>query len=329
MASSRSLAQAKEWAPQAFAAAEGIRDRAEAAHAAGNGATAAALAEHSLAAFQHAVVLARLAQAEQRVASATQQQTVMQQQLDALQTSQKAVAERATALELEYKVARDAEGLEPIAAADPKREAARRLAARSIVEGARLLCLAARLLDEAAPVAPLQEQLDALDADLDASPRPTPINEAVRLRSSCLRQLTDVRRGQHQRDPAADPADVLLSRVSTTLPDSRPFRDDRGVVVAVPDPFSTTGGLTAAARRTLGQLIEIARSNAGFPILAVLHHRARDGKPTRTALEQWLVSKPLPRATVHDARDRLPASVHPVRASGANDSRVEFVFVSR
>jgi len=326
--SSAPVQDAKEWAPQAFAHAEQLRQRAEEAHASGLRQEAAALAEQALAAYEHAVILARAAQATQRVATAKQQLSVEREQLRALESAQREVAAQADALELEYKVARDAEPLHPIEAADATREAARRTAARSILQNARLLCLAARLLDSDAPVTPLQQRADALEATLQTSPRPTPIDEAVSLRSACLSLLTDVRREGHRKSPAEDPADVLLSQLSTALDGAAPFRDDRGVVVPLWSAFGKSGALSDGARAQLARLAEIAAANPSFAVMAVVHGPGNSASATRE-LQKWLASNGLGKAPVEDAAERLPATVLPVRGAPTSTGRIEFVFVAR
>ncbi len=334
VAASEPVDHAKQWAPQAHARAEQLRTKAAEAHDDGDTQAAAALANHAIAAYQRALVLARLAQAEHRIAGAKQELAELQEQRDSLRSAQQAVAVQVQRLELEYKVARDAEPLEPIDKADPKREAARRVAARSIIESARLLCLAAKVAGgasddvQSATVSQLETQLGALEQRLESSPAPTPIDEAYRLRSDCLRAVTRLRDQRRAEAPANDPSDVLLTRLSESFPASPPFRDDRGVVVTLTSPFDDGGGLTPGAITSLSHLAEVSAQNTSFEAMLVLH-----GKPStsRTSnLKQWVEKQPgLEAAIVHDAETRLPASAGHVAGTPAESSRIEFVFVPR
>ncbi len=317
----------EQWAPQAHAKAGNLLQQAEAAQSSGKVDLAAALAEHALAAYQRAQVQSRISQAEQRLARAKHQLATLTQQHHALQSSQKEVASRAEAVELEYKVVRDAEPLAPIEAADPKREAARRVAARSIIEGARLLCMAASLLDPDTSLSNLMGKMDSLESRLDESPRPTPVDEAVALRSACLERLTEIRMKQQRQSPARDDADVLLSRLSSAVADARVFRDDRGVVVPIEPAFDSKGTLAKTAQKLLSELLEIARANPGFPLMVVVHGRPEGSAPAAENVRRSLSQAENSTVTVVDAGDRLPASVMPTAAS-KHATRLEFVFVA-
>lgn len=318
--------QLRHWAPQALAKAEGLREQAEQAQEAGDVALANALAEHALAAFAHARVLARLASAEQRLAAAKQEKTTIEQEMQALTSMQQVAAQRADTLELEYKTVRDAEPLHPVEAADPKREAARRVAARSILEAARLLCLSAKLLDERAAADPLLGRAAELELKLEQSPSPTPIDQAVKLRSGCLQLLTDTRRAALQEAPADDAADVLFTKLAAALPDLRPFRDDRGVVVSLPAAFDRAGKLTEDTRERLQALVEVARANPSFPLMAVVHHAQQPAAVAQQAVQDWFTAhgSGVRGLKVHNAGERLPASVRPTRIG----PRLEIVFVA-
>jgi hypothetical protein len=334
VAASEPVEHAKKWAPQAYARAEQLREKANQAQEDGATDEAEALAGHAIAAYQRALVLARLAQAEDRIATANAQLAELKEQRDLLDTAQRAVAAQVQRLELRYKVARDAEPLEPVEKADPKREVARRVAARSIIETAQLLCLAAEIIDphggDQSPkdIAKLREQLSKLEQSLEGSLAPTPIDEAYRLRSGCLRALTQRRQKTQAGDPAADPADVLLSQLSNALPEHPPFRDDRGVGVALLSPFDARGGLTQQARATLDQLAQIAQANSEFKSMLVIH-----GKGDRArvdSVKRWLQNhEHLADAALHDAGTKLPAAVGAVAGAKPHTGRLEFVFVPR
>src|SRR5690606_26368101 len=108
------------------------------------------------------------------------------------------------------------------------------------------------------------------------SPAPTPIDEAYRLRSDCLRAVTRLRDQRRAAAPADDPSDVLLTRLSEALPASPPFRDDRGVVVTLEEPFDERGALSPNAIATLTRLAEVLGQSDPFQAMLVLH-----GKPSR------------------------------------------------
>jgi hypothetical protein len=319
----------RQWAPQAFAHAAQLQVQAEDAFDEGKSEQSAALAEHALAAYQGAVALARLAKAEQRVASAQQKLTLMRQERDELRTSQRDVAAQADALELEYKVVRDQEPLEPITAALPGREAARRSLALSITEQARLLCIAARLTDPKLELTAQERALDELERVLQGSPSPTPVNQAVELRSACLRALSEQRRRHALSAPAQDPSDVLLAELSRALPETPPFRDDRGVVVTLADAFDAKGP-RAKVLDALTTLTQVARANPEFAVLVVTHDsRSRTlAAAAKAPLERWRLDSALPRLALHHAGDRLPAVIAPIKGAPPTDPRLEFVFVA-
>jgi hypothetical protein len=371
LAESPSLEQARRWAPQAVAHAEQLRDEAEAAHDDEKPDEAAALGDRAVAAYERAVALARLARAEQRAASAEQKLSSLQSERALLQKSQVDLAAQADALELQYKVARDAEPLEPIEKSSASREAARRRLAESVIEEARLLCVAARLLDpnaaaqtatrekselettpsqqlsaggagvQPAPastgLAPTldrpsaEQRLDGLEQRLASAPVPTPVNEAVLLRSECLTALTAARREKRLAAPASDPADQLLAELSEAFAGSAPFRDDRGVVISVSAPLNARSELTPAASELLQRLARVSRAHPEFPILLVQHGkspRASEREQPSQALQRWLNDNAPSRASLRHAGDRLPATVAPVRGAKPSDSRLDFVFVA-
>src|SRR4029434_3356718 len=108
---------------------------------------------------------------------------------------QRRVSAEADDLEMRIKVAEDALPLAPNAAGSPEREKARLETARTLVSQARLLCTATRLLD--AKREGLGADLDKLtqvEKTLAGTPKAAPIDTAIQLRSTCLKQLTLARR---------------------------------------------------------------------------------------------------------------------------------------
>jgi hypothetical protein len=321
--------RAAQLAPQAFANAKQLRERAERAYEDGNRETAEIFAEHALAAFQHAVVQARLVRARQRI---QQNEATLAQNEAALvrvtSMQQKTEAE-AKALELRLRVVRDAEPREPIERSSPAREAARREAAISILEATRLLCLAARMLDPSREATQaITGELDALERRLRERETPTPIDRAMSLRGECLRALTLTRREARKASPERDPTDVLFVQLNNALPEEYPIRDDRGVVVSTTRVF--TGhkhDIDEAGRALVSSLAQIATANPDFPLMVVVHTPG-DATERMLALKKALAEAGHDRATFHAAGDRIPRTVQPIRGAPEPPVRVEFVLVS-
>lgn len=320
----------KQLAPQEFAHAVQLRERADAAHAEGDRDAAQILAEHSLAAFQHAGVQARMARARERIAQGRAQLLQAETELVQLTRTQQATEARAKALELRARVVRDAEPLEPVASAGPAREAARREAAAAIIEVARLLCLSARMLDSEQEVTNRHAQeVDALERELARGQQPVPIDRAMTLRADCLRSLTLTRRAARQASPEADPADVLLVQLKGALPRSYPVRDDRGVVIESTEVFGDQGAALGEPGKELTRtLAQVASANPSFPLLVVVHGPDHLAADRMKALSEALTQAGAGSARVHSAGQRLPSAIAPVKGSRAAKSRVEFVLVA-
>jgi hypothetical protein len=134
-------------APQAYADAELRRTQAEQAFTDDKQVSAQILSEQALAAYTRATVQARLARAQSALAdeqARLAKATLVQADLDAQQ--QRFLLE-AEALETRLKVVRDAEPLPINAPASAEREQARLAAAKALLSQAKLLCMAARLLE--------------------------------------------------------------------------------------------------------------------------------------------------------------------------------------
>jgi hypothetical protein len=317
-------------APQAFAHAKQLQQRAEQALEDGDRESAEILAEHALAAYQRALVAARLVRAQQRIDTSQAALDSAETELTRLTQAQQETEAAAKTLELRARVIRDAEALVAVEKASPEREAARQVAASSIVEAARLLCLSARMLDPNADKGgKLSAELDALESRLRNRETPTPIAQAMTLRAECLRTLTLTRRAANQTAPETDPADVLLVQLEKALPAQRSIRDDRGVVLidgAVFDARSKT--LTEAGKQRVQQVAEIARANPSFPLLVVVHGPESLGREQQAALEQALAQHSVKGSVVRAAGTRLPATVAPVKGAPSGEQRVEFIWVA-
>lgn len=324
--------EARQLAPQAYANAERLRLEAESAFDGGELERARALGEQSLAAFERATTQANLARAEQRVALAQKDLTDTEQELAGLQAHQQKLDAEIRALELRYKVERDAEPRVAIAPASPQREAARRAAARSTSEQARLFCVAAQLLEpqQRDELGAQLESVDSLQAGLSKARPSESISEALDLRAACLQALTRARR----QAPAADtPAgSSLLSRLTAALPDTAPFEDDRGVVIVEEDLVGAAHDtLGAAARQRLQRLAEVAQAHPQLPVLVVIHSEQGEQGSARLLdeLKRELAHVGLQRAVLHHSGNRLPTAARLVKGAKPNANRIEFVFVTR
>jgi outer membrane protein OmpA-like peptidoglycan-associated protein len=323
--------ESKRLAPQAHARAELLRRRADQAFDSGDRAAAQGLGEHALAAYTHAFVLSRVTKAEQQLATARQSLAKAQSELTRLDEEQKRVSAEADDLELRVKVARDAIPLTPNAPASAEREAARRDAALALAGQARLLCLAARLLDgKLEGIGPTSAKVDALEQKFGKG-APVPIDEAIVLRSSCLKLLTEARRPNQRTAPASGQEDALfaeLTQVNTLMP----FRDDRGIVVTLRGLFGKTEALSTAGAEQLALLGRVAKAHPAFPVLVVVHASqgaatARDSKRAE-AIAQALRAAGAARVEAQTAGGAQPVSDPARPGAAARNERVEIVFVS-
>ncbi len=322
--------EARQLAPQAHANAERLRLEAESAYESGELELARALGDHSLAAFERATTQAHLARAEERVVLAQHDLARVEQELANLEAHQQQLEAEVRALELRYKVERDAEPRVAIEPASPRREAARRAAARSTSEHARLLCVAARLLGEQADeLAKLLGSLDSLQSQLSKAAPSESISTALDLRAACLQALTRARR-QDPPEGAPSPAS-LLSQLATAMPDAAPFEDDRGVVVVQYDFVGPTpAALKPAAQQRLKQLAEVAQAHPTLPLLVVVHSDRGEAASSSVLdlMKTELSRAGLDRAVLHHSGNRLPSAARLVSGAKQNANRLEFVFVT-
>jgi hypothetical protein len=327
----RSTAAARETAalaPQAYLEADKTYRDAERAFDSGDRAGAQILGEQALAAYARAQVLARLARADSRLANASDRRTLAQKELEGVEAEQQHAAAEADDLEMRARVVRDALPLTPTEPASPDRERARLAAARAIALQARLLCVATQMLSSDTPgVIDAFKSLDALDAALDAKPARTPIDEAVRLRSTCLAELTKVRRPGTIASVEAGKPDALLEDLGKA--GLEPARDDRGVIVVLRSTFQENA-LTPEATQRVATLAQVARAHPDFPVLVVLHGlhgaTARDTARNDT-LVKALRDAGAPKVEGRVAGDALPVSP-PHGPGAARNERVEIVFVA-
>jgi hypothetical protein len=324
-------AEARALAPQAFAKAELIFERASAAHDEGNPASAQILGEHALASYGRAFVLARLAKAEQRSAEAELALRKAKAELAALDEKQRFVVAAADDLEKRVRMLEDALPLAPNVPASPDREKARREAARAMASQARLLCLASRLLDPKAPgLADSVGQLDLLDKELTKPQAPVPIDEAVRVRSACLKHLTLVRRQKARSAPAEGLADALLAELSRSG-ELMPFRDDRGVVVVLRGVIPVSGTPAQELAQRIALLGRVAKAHPDFPVLVVVHSakgRSADDERRAKAVGDALRQAGASNVETHSAGSAQPVAAPDRPGSAARNQRIEIVFVA-
>lgn len=325
--------EAKLLAPQAYLRAEQLRTRASAAYDAGDIAGAQILSEHAIAAYEHAVVLARVVKAEQRQRTAQAQQHDLREQLTRLEHEQRAANLEAEQMELRVKVARDALPLPKSEPATGDRALARMEAARALTTQARLLCVAARLIDpKLEGVTQALAEVDAIVARLRTPP--APIDAAVAARSRCLARLTAARRPNLAQAPSAGASDALLAELSRTG-ELYPFRDDRGVVVTLRDLFANATGaaeIGAAGKSTIEALGRVARAHPEFPVLVVVHSsgasKERDVARGR-AVSDLLRAAGAPSVEVETAGSDLPVLDPKRPGARTRNDRIEIVFVAR
>lgn len=317
-------------APQAYADAELRRTEAEQAFSNDNPASAQILSEQALAAYTRATVQARLTRAQAALADEQARLARAAALQNDLEAQQQRFLLEAEALETRFRVARDAEPL-PVSgpAASAEREQARLSAVKALLSQAKLLCMAARLLDpNRESIAPLLGKVEDLTTKLRSPP--APIDDAVVVRSGCLKELTLTRRPATQKNPSAGVADALLSELSASS--LLPFRDDRGVVVTLRTLFNAKDELNREALAQLDTLGKVAKAHPEFPVLAVLH-LARGNPSTRDATQVATVVEALKKAgaarvDAESAGATLPV-LDPARpGAGERNARVEVVFVA-
>jgi hypothetical protein len=328
----RAVQEAKRLAPQNHAHAETLRQQAEQARLDDDTAGAQILSEQALAAYQHAFVLARAAKAQRRLVLARARLTEAQEELAGLNEQQQRVTAEAESLQLRSKVIRDAVPLLPNQASTPERESARLAAARSLAVQARLLCAATGLLaPDAKELGELVGKIAQLDQQLASHPSAVPIDEAIGLRSRCLRQLTLARRPATRQAPAAGRTDQLLTELSRPG-NLFPFRDDRGVVVTLRGVVTARTTLTGAGAEALALLGRIAGAHPDFPVLVVIH-TARDNSGAKEAATAEVVSRALTEAGAPKVDTEVAGGSQPLvepSRPGASDhnARIEVVFVA-
>jgi hypothetical protein len=330
---------AAERAPQAIARGDAFLREAKAALASGDGPTADLLSERALAAYERARTVGRASRAQEELESANAEGARTAEALRAVVASRQEAEKDADELERRLRVARD--GRTPTASgpATPEREAARLVAARSLVAQAQELCAAARLLMPNGDAAVPEAEANKLAVQLQGTPRAatSPIDAAARVRASCLSALTRARRSG-----AIDvlgEADALLTELSASgawasSANGSLARDERGVVVMLRTLLKGST-LTPEGAAQLKELARVATTHKST-FLQVVAHEARPDVDGASLKKAEVVAKGLVDAGVATERvqpisagHRIPV-VDPADARGRErNERIEIVFVTR
>jgi hypothetical protein len=281
-------------APEAYARAEQQRDLAWRAHEEHDDTLANIYAEHAVAAYQHALVVARLARASTELVDAQKALGESSLQVDKLEATRAGLDRDARELEQRVQVARQRMLPAQSETATPAREAARLVVARSLAFEARLLCGAARLVaaectppdaGAAAGLAEADAARTKVEPVLDKGAHPVPIDDAARVRASCLEALTKERRTCAGPGGDEGGADALLAEISASG-GWEAARDERGVVVTVRGAFRGKELADGWAGK-LGDLGRVAKSHPTFVLQVVVHDadapNARDEGDARRA----------------------------------------------
>jgi hypothetical protein len=325
---------AAKLAPEPFAKAELERADARKASHDGDEVSASLYAGQAIASYTDALVLARLARATIENDRASSDLARDEARANKLAAERGDAEHEAEELEKKLTIAREMLTPSLSGRADPAREAARLVAARTLAAQARLLCGAARL------VSPSLDGLDALDKEVDQLDRGlkdtgkrADIDAAARTRAACLGLLTRARRTSAA-SPQAEP-DTLLSELSASG-QFEPSRDERGVVIVMRDAFKGTS-LTARASTALAELGRVASSHPSFAVQIVVHDAtaptaeeaaADNQRGQAAALAIVAGGASAAHVKAETAGSRFPIVDPGDAAHRARNARLEVVFVS-
>ncbi|HEY3593618.1 MAG TPA: hypothetical protein VGL13_07085 [Polyangiaceae bacterium] len=260
---------AAQYAPEAYAHAEKLRQDAQNAYRAGDRTGAQTLAERAIAAYEHALTMSRIVVANESASKARVALEQAEQAFAQTDGEYKRITAHAEDLEARANIVKDAMPIVASGTTDATREQARLYSARSLALDARLLCAGAKLIAPAsAGLADAQTALAELDKRLQAQPHPAPIDAAMRCRALCLATLTSARRTAAA-DSSVGRSDQLLSELSA-MGGLSPTRDDRGVAVTLRGLF-TGAQLSKDAKDRLETLGRVAKAHPDFPVEIVIH----------------------------------------------------------
>ncbi len=322
-----STSEEQTLAPQAFAEADAERDRAKSEYAAHEDISASLHAERAMAAYQRARMVARAARATTDLAHAEAELTQKNDELHALETARKAAERDGEELEKRLLVVREMHAPAVSGAADAQREAARLSASRALTMQARLLCGAAKLVSaQSAGLDVAMQQLDALDKRLDGNPKPAPIDDAAKARTTCLSIMTQARRTAQ----VTTPTDVLLTELSAAA--ASPSRDERGVVVTLRDVFRGNQ-LAPEASTKLEAFGRVAAAHADVAVQIVVHDAspqgASDERGKAAAASLVKGGAKADKVAAIMAGTRAPVVDPNDARNRARNARLEIVFVTR
>lgn len=329
--------EARNLVPQADAKAEKLRNQAEASWPKGQTASSEIAAERALVAYSDASTLARIVKAEQRLAATKADAHQAELLLQALESDQKKAAAESLDLDAQLRVAREAESIVDSKPASADRERARLIAARTAVAQARLLCVSAKLVAEsqspAAQTGPIEatlSELESLRSRVEQGGKPpTPIAEAIKIRSLCQKHLTEIRRPRRMENPVSEAADHLFGELAHA--GFAPSRDDRGIVVTLHDAFQKS----SLAPKTLTKLAELGQLAQRFdplPLMVVTH--SLQGNPNAVdrqrgdAAAASLRSSGVKTVQVQSVGGRLPLVLPRDVGQVSRNERLEVIFVT-
>lgn len=324
---------AREFAPQAYAAAEKLREEAKALHREGRTEEAEATGEQALAAYNEAFALTRIAKAEERILRAKAQRDEAAEKLASLEALHAEIKAEADTFEMRARVHLDKEEVKDVEQLSPERAKARRLAAVQLSTEARLLCLAAHLLNkEANGLKTAQQAAEQIHQDLsqgsiknDLYPR------SAAARAKCLEVLTAVRRPAIKKSPESANSDRLFTELTKTEK-LFSYRDDRGIVVSLTSPLDSAGKLTEGARESLTILGGTAKAHADFPLMLVAH-TAQNNQQARADEMITAATAALKSAGAREVTSQVVLAAQPVvspslRGAAEKNERLEIIFVS-
>ncbi len=321
---------AQPGAPDAIRRGDQERVEAIKAQHAGDSVLADLYAERATAEYARAEAVSRLARAE---AAAMQHQSALEASDAARRAfrSDRILAEaRSGELDRELFLLREASAPESSGKADPKREAARLVAANSLALDARLLCGAAKLVGAPSDaLSAIEAELGPLERSLETkkiSGGPA-IDLASRLRAKCLATLTTTRRASAT-SSTTSAADALFAEIgASNLGRLLPSRDERGIVLKLETP------LPSDASRTFAEIARVSQAHPEFALEVVLHDAVRTAAEDKRLLSivDSLVSAGADRAKILAvaAGTRAPLADPSDAAKRARNARVEIVLIER
>jgi flagellar motor protein MotB len=322
------VTQDADLSQQALAEADAERAFARADNAAGHDVSASLHAERAIAAYQRARMVARASRATADIARAEGDLGQKTDELHSLEAARKTAEREGEDLEKRILIAREMRSPLPSGPADAQREAARLQASRALSTQARLLCGAAKLVAQTPPPTfdAAMAAIDALDKRLEANPKPAPIDEAARVRTTCLTLLSEARRTAQ----GTTQTDVLLSELSAAS--LAPNRDERGVVVTLRDVFHGNQ-LAPDAETKLEALGRVAAAHADVGVQVVAHDAAfTSGGEDRAKAAAAAIVKggaKSDRVTSASAGTRTPVVDPNDARNRARNARLDVVFVTK